>query len=398
MLRFFSDKSLINIYTLPFLVMPFFLIIRNWGENYFIIAFPDLLLLLPIIYFSFNQKFKFDYETTVISVSLFLLILFSIINLTVQNHLSLISLVLFIREIILPLLFLIVFLNVIEKTNSIALNSLKISIASFFAVSFFSLLNYFGLISYNESFSYLNPYVSYGQIQLKRDVFNLGFDIYRLNPLMGGAIGSIAAISLATSIFILKENLFNNFFKLIISIVLLTVSFLTQSFSVIPIIILAFYFLIKFEIKIFSLILFLLFILFFDFQILNKFFSYFKIIFLQCLNAINNFTLPEFLFGLGPRFFNNHIAIISPKLMTDSGIFRIFFEFGIIVFILKIFFLFNLIFKFIKIKINTNKYLYLFFLFSFLIIIHGNIFLLKPLNLYFYSLIGYIYYNIKVRN
>lgn len=396
MLKFFSDKPLVNIYTLPFLVFPFNFIMRNWDpNNYFIIALPDLLIFFPIIYFFFKNKFHFNYEITLISISLFLMIFFSLINLAIQNQLNLISLILLFREIILPILFLIIFFNLINNSNSIALNAIKLSISSIAIVSFISLLNYFEFISFNESYSTLNPAHTFHISAITRDVFNFGFEIPRLNPLMGGAIGSIAAILVSTSFFILGENFFKNFIKISISLILFITSFFTQSYSGIFILILALIFFTNFYIKIFLIFLFCIIISFYKFSLINEFIYYLKIILLSLFDAINKFSFSEILFGLGPRFYNNYIEIIHPKLITDSGIFRIFFEFGIIVFILKILFLLNLIFKLINDKFD-RKYLYLFLLISFLIIIHGNIFLLKPLNLYFYSLLGYIYYNIKI--
>lgn len=390
---FFLLKDFLLI--LPFIVYPFHLLLRNnFSDSIVVNILPEIIFFLAFLR-SINYLTKnFFLRREILFLSLFTIL----IMLSYFYHLefNLYQFLYFNKIYILPLIFLMLFFTIFRNNKQILNESFKFSIISYFVVSILTLLNYTDVISLNTNLKYLHKYVL--DTFLDKDAgrlinfFDYTFYPKRLNTLHGGgAVGSSAAILLSLSLSFLFYNKNFNFINIFMIFTLTLVSLLTISFSILLVIIyfIFFRFLIKktLNILLFSTIIFFV-LFYYEFSFLDhrQGIYYILDIIFSNLNFIYEYDFHEFLFGKGPyisaSFYQNVVNI-----PIDSGIFRIFFEFGIIVFLIYLIIIIYPYFIFIKYNLFKDRCLFIFLYTVLISLIHGNIPMSSP-----YFLLFSVYY------
>ena len=368
------------------MVYPFMFLIRAPNvENIFFSILPDILVVISIIYhclfFQFKKRLWFFYSFLLIYACLvFIFLMLSLDNL---NYIFIVT-----RQFILPLAFLIVFIDISQRKFDIPLQALTISILFFSVVCFFSILNIFGILPIRPDIPELSPFLNFTSSEadaLKfsgREIF--GLNLPRLNTFTGGAVGSASAILFylgLLSVFSLNKQMY--IFK-ICGFFLLLASAMTVSNSIL------------FSIIIFVSINYLIYkkyllvLLAFPLAILFMFsatssvgspIEYFKetslsgfIIYLQNADPI------DYLIGIGPRLVSQGFEFVPEGFIIDAGILRVFIETGIITFMLFLYFNYMVLRLAIK-NLSSSRSeikIYLSILILFLVLVHGNITILPP--------------------
>lgn len=390
---FFLSKDFLLI--LSFIIYPFHLLLRNsFSDSFIVKLLPEIIFFMAFLrFFSFFKKNFFFGRVNII---FFLLMILIILSYFYHLEFNLYQFLYFNRIYILPLIFLIFFFTISIKNNDILNKSFKISIISYFVISILTLLNYTDLILLNNDSLYLRKYVLDINFELdtirQLNFFDVPYFLKRLNILHGGgAVGSSAAIllSLFFSFLFYKKNL--NLINIFIMVTLAIVSLLTISFSILLVIIYFIFF--RFVIKKISYILLLSLIIFFvlfykeyDFLDHRQGIYYILDIIFSNLNFIYEYNFHEFIFGKGPNILNpDHQNYVN--IPIDSGIFRIFFEFGAIVFLIYLIILIYPYLIFIKKNLSKESCLFIFLYTVLISLIHGNIPMSSP-----YFLLFSVYY------
>jgi hypothetical protein len=233
-----------------------------------------------------------------------------------------------------------------------------------------------------------------GLLPAGRDVSFFDFSYYfkRLNILHGGgSLGSSAAILLSLSLSFLFYNKNFNFINIFMMLTLAVVSLLSISFSILIVIIYFIFF--RYVIKKTSYILLLSAIIFFilfykEYNFLDKRQGIYYIldVIFSNLNFIYNYDFHEFLFGRGP-YFRNLGYQNNLNIPIDSGIFRVYFEFGAIVFLIYLIIIIYPYLVFIKNDLSKGSCLFIFLYTVIISLIHGNIPMSSP-----YFLLFSLYY------
>ena len=104
------------------------------------------------------------------------------------------------------------------------------------------------------------------------------------------------------------------------------------------------------------------------------------------LNFIYKYDFHEFIFGRGPNILNLDYQNYA-NIPIDSGIFRIFFEFGAIVFLIYLIIIIYPYLIFIKNNLSKESCLFIFLYTVLISLIHGNIPMSSP-----YFLLFSVYY------
>jgi hypothetical protein len=283
----------------------------------------------------------------------------------------------------------IIFINASLKKNELPLEALKICICSFGITSIIALLNYFGFIKKiiinpdsgtRSSVICLNEKV--------RTFFCSETDFLpRLDPLISGSIGSVAAILLTLSIVCIflcdRTNRLKYF-----SLPLFAVSFLSLSVSIL-ISIAYLLLIIALRYKFFKpsiLILIIFFVIFFitKFNIFLEYspYAYFlSTIVNATLNHFANVELINIFFGSGPIIDSLMFEYFPKNYIIDVGIFRVAIENGIFIFIFFLAILFYILNKAFWLVINFPSNFNLSLLFILLVslsIVHSNAFFTYP--------------------
>jgi len=293
-----------------------------------------------------------------------------------------------VRQFILPLAFLIVFVDISQRKLDIPLQALSISIMFFSFVCLLSILNIFGFLPIQGDIPELSPFLHFSNSEadvLKfsgREIF--GLNIPRLNTFTGGAIGSASAILFylgLLSIFSLNKQMYIfkicGFFLLLASAMTVSNSIL---FSIIIFVSINYLIYKKYLLVLLAILLAILF-MFSATSSVGSPIEYFKetslsgfIIYLQDADPI------DYLIGIGPRLVSQGFEFVPEGFVIDAGILRVFIETGIITFMLFLYFNYLVLRLAIKNFSSSRKELniYLSIFILFLILIHGNITILPP--------------------
>lgn len=390
-----------NIALLPFYFYPFYFLFKNqYPEISIFSILPEISVLISFIYIFFEQKIK------ICEKHLIFLILLLSFSLTFFNFLSILDIYFLpalIRQYSLPLIFLVFFITASLNNHKLPREAFRICIIAYGVIATIALLNYFDIINifqttFNREFTGCSTKI--GQTFLPCKDLKV---IFRLNPLLGGSVGTAASILCVLAIVIILNFKKTDRHLILFVIPLIFTIFFALSFStVIPIsitigvIILSKY---SMYLKQISLILVIIFILFMSKLGLygeKSTFMYFKLTVLDGL--INFYSKVDFInifFGSGPVINSNKFEYFPNNFIQDIGILRVLTETGIFNFTILILILFYVLKKNIwlisNIPSNFNKSLLIMFL-SLLSSFHTIIFLTIP----FYPLFVMIVSNIIV--
>jgi hypothetical protein len=390
---FFLSRDFLLI--LPFIIYPFHLLLRNnFSDSIVVKILPEIIFFFVFIRFFSYFKAKFFFGR--VNIFFFLLMILIILSYFYHLEFNFYQFFYYAKIYVLPLIFLIFFFTISINNNNILNKSFKFSIISYFVISILTLLNYTEITLLSANLKYLHKYVydSLTSLPAGRFVnfFDFSYYVKRLNILHGGgSVGSSAAILLSLSLSFLFYNKNFNFINIFMMLTLAVVSLLSISFSILIVIIYFIFF--RYVIKKTSYILLLSAIIFFilfykEYIFLGQrqgIYYILDVIFLN-LNFIYKFDFYEFLFGKGPNILNldyqNYVNI-----PIDSGIFRIFFEFGAIVFLIYLIIIIYPYLVFIKNDLSKESCLFIFLYTVLISLIHGNIPMSSP-----YFLLFSVYY------
>jgi hypothetical protein len=383
---------------LTFLIYPMMFIIKIPDHtNPFFIIFPDVVALLSIFSYSLatlNKDLTPKNKNVTICLLILMILNFKILFL---HTLSLEAIPLIFRQYIMPIIFATIFLNASESDENLVSVASMVSLLSYSFVSIVSLLNYFSLITVPPVFEEVYPWVNYlrsfeENVNHGRSLFGSDL-IMRLNPMLGGALGSSAGILMTLSMIALfnVDNGIHYSFKILLSLVLALAAILTISNSIIlPIIIwvvLYSYLNVGKIIIIPSLILVFIIVntvQFIGISIIDYFYESFII---NIYDAINGVSINSFLFGNGPKFTSNFYVNNTVEYSGDIGIFRVLMESGFIVFTVFLLILFMIVKKYFEYgnkSILNKKFPYILLFFVMIFSIHTNLIFTAP----FYPLFG----------
>lgn len=381
-------------YLLPFYIYPFMFVIRNQDpENILIILLPELTILIAAVFFLLRRKLCSDQINLFFSLILFSFIISFI---SFLHILEVFFIPAIIRQYILPILFLVIFINASLKKNELPFEALKICIYSFSIISIIALFNYFNIIeipAVNNSLRARSTILCLSEFAATLLNCSELNQIQRLDPLVSGSVGSAAAILFMlglVSIFLSSKN--NKYLKYF-SLPLILSSILTLSVSILfPIIYFVMIILIKYK-KYFKILLITLAII--SFLILTNLSMYgersgYEYLNSSILNALTNhfakIDISAFLFGSGPIIDSNRYKYFPENFVIDVGILRVFLENGFLVFVffasILIYFLKKNYWLAINLPSNYNRSL-LFILLVLLSMVHSNWFITPPFMIIF---------------
>lgn len=394
-------------YLLPFYIYPFMFVIQNQdAENILIKLLPDLTMIIAIIFFLLKRKIHL-YQ---INLYFFLLLFAFLICFSSYFHImEVIFIPALLRQYILPVLFLVIFINESLNKNELPFEALKICIYSFSIISIIALLNYYSIIDIIAVNSTLGLRPSFFcQNEFTANLFNCNEfgKGQRLDPLVSGSVGSAAAISFMlglVSIFLSNKN--NKHLKYF-SIPLILSSILTLSVSILfPIIYFALIILLKyknfFKISIISFIL----VSFLVFTNLSLFgeksgYDYLNSTILKALSEhFTKIDASAILFGSGPIIFSNRFKYFPENFIVDVGILRVFLENGLLIFVIFAAILFYLIKMnyWLAVNLPSNYNRSLLYIFLVLIsLVHSNWFITPPFMIIFIIIISGIVVQYKL--
>lgn len=390
-----------NIVLLPFYSYPFVFILKNqYPENIIFSVLPEISVLISFVYIFIDQKIKR------LEKDFIFLVLLLAFSLTFSNFILILDIYFLpalIRQYSFPLIFLVFFIIVSLKNNKLPKEAFKICIIAYGFVAIIALLNYFDAINilhstFNREFIGCSSNI--GQTILPCKDLKI---LWRLNPLLGGSIGTAASIlCVLTIVIILNFKTTGSHLIIFVVPLIFTILFALSFSTIIPIaitigvIVLSKYRMYLKPILIILVITFALFITKVGLFAEESIFMYFK---LTVLNGLIDFyskiDLINVFFGSGPIINSNKFEYFPENFLQDVGILRILTEAGIFNFFLIILILLYVLKKNIWLisnyPSNFNKSLLIMFL-SLLSSFHSIIFLTIP----FYPLFVMIVSNIIV--
>lgn len=349
-----------SVFLLPFYISPFMLIIKYQNpESLLILLLPELTLFIAIIFFLFNRKIYLYEKNLFYFLSLFsLLITFS----GFLHILEIFLLPALIRQYVLPILFLIIFINASLKKNELPLEALKICIYSFSIVSIIALLNYFNFVEE----IILNPILGFRyNLICSSDIVRISLcsetnSIPRLDLLISGSTGSASAIFIMLGIVCILLRDKANHLKYF-SLPLFAASFFSSSVSILfPIIYLFLVILLGYKFFKIAIVFFVI----FSFLLLTNLpifgFDSGYIYFISTLgsqtsNLLANLKLSDIFFGYGPIIESSLFRTIVMGSLGDVGIFRIALENGFFLFIFFLLILFYILNKALWLTTNLSS-------------------------------------------
>lgn len=381
-----------NIYILPCIYLPFMFLVRNQDKDSLVIAIlPDITVVVAIIYFII--KLAEGQKISILQIRIFIFGLASFL-LSVAHLQDFSSILVLVRHILIPPLFLMAIIGGLRESNEMIKNALVLSINSYFITSILALLNYFQLIQLNQEFIPLFPYLSYDTekaLEQNLDALsraNAYFSLPRLKLPSGNALGSTAAIIAALGIVLLLfKPVKSVIFRSIAALILLATSILTLSNSILIPVVLAmpFYFRNiakrKLNIIIFSVLSIYILSLSAIFVEVNAMTYFLNTVMAGFFKVLSNLNFLSLMIGYGPDINSMEHLNIAKDAVTDIGIFRVFAEYGLFVFLIYVTLLISIFKNGVKgwknsSLIGSNFHLYIFLVYLFLV--HGNIIMIAP--------------------
>ena len=387
-----------ELFRLTFLLYPFMFLIKIPDHtNVFLITLPDIVSLLSISFYLASNVTKDPVlKHRNLTTCLVILIVLNI-SIPLLHVLSIEVAPVIFRQYIIPIIFALVFLQASEKVESLVSKALTVSILSFSIVAAVSILNYLGIFTIPPVFEDVFPYVNYlrsleGATMLGRSLAG-GDMALRLNPMLGGALGSSAAILMTLSIIALLKfrHGVHRGLLFVPAIFLGVAAILTISSSILfPIII---GIMLYTYIRLGKLILLPAFIVVFviintiEFTNISVFDYFYNSFIMNISNALDGNTITSFLFGNGPKFSTTLYSYPSREYSVDIGIFRVLLESGILnftVFITLIYLMIKQYFKNDTRLLLMQKFPFIFLFLVMVSTIHTNLLFTAP----FYPLFG----------
>lgn len=390
--------KLANIALLPFYFYPFLIIFKTQYPDYLLFSvLPEISILISFIYIFFDQKIK---KSEKYLYFLVLLLSFSLIFSNFLFIFDIYFLPALIRQYALPIIFLVFFIGVSLNNHQLPREAFRICIIAYGLIAIIAFLNYFDLINILQGnvFRYF--------LGCSNDIFQTIFPcknlaLLRLNPLLGGSIGTSASILLMLAIVIILNFKIKDGLIFYFTIPLIFSAFFSISFStIIPITFtIAVLIFSKFrmyfkQIFIGLIIFFILFISNFSFGGEQNFLTYFQLTVLNSLiEHYSKIDLINIFFGSGPIINSNKFGYFPDHFIQDIGILRILTETGVfnffLVILMLLYFLKKVIWLVFYYPSNYNKSLLIMFL-TLISSFHAIIFLTIP----FYPLFVMIASNI----
>jgi len=366
--------------------------------NVFLIALPDIVSLLSILFYLASMIANKDLTINHRNLTTCLAILIVLnISIPLLHVLSIEAIPVIFRQYIIPIVFALVFLNASEKDESLVSTALTVSILSFSIVAAVSTLNYLGIFTIPPVFEDVYPTVNYLRSLEDNTIYGrslLGSDtLMRMNPMLGGALGSSAGILMTLSIITLLKfgHGIHSGLRFVPAIFLGVAAILTISSSIFfPII---FGIMLYVYIRLGNLILVPGFIVVFVIINIVEFTNvsiadyFYDAFIMNIFNTLDGNTITSFLFGNGPKFASSFYSYSSREYSGDIGIFRVLVESGIVTFTALIMLIYLMIKKYFKNGTDLLLMQKFPFIFIFLVMIssiHTNLLFTAP----FYPLFG----------
>jgi hypothetical protein len=341
-----AKQSAKKIILLPFYLFPFIFLIRAQSpDNLILSILPDLTVVLAIVYnlffFKLNKK-----DSTLFGLIILLSVLTFFINLIHVGEFRYFAIIF--RQYVLPLAFLMVFINSTKIHSDLPEEALFISILSFSLVATLSLMNITGIIFIPRSMEALYPFLNYVENtdnikQISRSIGDFSFP--RLNIFTGGALGSSAALFFILGLIaFFKLESKRSWVPKILAIPLLLASLACLSVSILTAVVgfvIAFYFLRK--ASMFNLSGGILGMVGVVYLLINGSImgispaEYFiESSLSEFIKFVSKLNFLELMFGVGPRLTSTGFEFIPENFIIDVGVFRVFVESGAIVFLVFI--------------------------------------------------------------
>ncbi|HKZ16128.1 MAG TPA: hypothetical protein VJ161_01510 [Geobacteraceae bacterium] len=393
------NKNMTLLY--PFAIFPFKFVIRAPDfDGVFLVVLPDIIVLTTIIIYILqvlSTKLTMRRKRLALSVLLLLHIFFS--ALILYFHVFDIGYIpILIRTYFLPLLFLFVMIRASLDDGMLPQHALRIFVISITFVACLALSQYFSIIKIPSNEQYLQPlFLSAGNKEgslryASRAVIVLG-DVFRINLLTGGGIGSSGAVFVLVSILCFAGLIsgINRIMLYVMGFVCFFAGLLSASTSVI-IPISVFILLLNLPKRKQSLFKSLLLLL----STLPLLYAIYKVEIINDTSAINyympiaydvmtesfsNVNLNSILFGTGPAIFSSGYELVPDRYIIDVGIFLVLQETGFFNFIVFFSFLLGVIYVALKnIWKSSDKLaiLHAFPLITLCLLVHANFSIVAP--------------------
>lgn len=392
---FIVQQNKFFIYLYPFMVFPFMFLLRSSNlENIILKILPDLLVLIAVFYHLFFYRLQKNLWFYYVILLIYLILVFLTLMFAVAD---LKYLFVIIRQFLIPIFFLIIFIDISQHKNSLPLRSIKISILFFSIVCVISFLNIFGIAPIDPEIPELSPFLNFSNLEEDQMKFSgrefFGISLPRLNTFTGGAMGSASALLFCLGMISAFKSvqLKSRAYK-ISGLFLLAASVMTISNSILISIFIFFVFNYLIYKKYANLFLFstmliiasyIIFVQ--NFIFLIPAFEYLKETSLAAFyNYLLNSSYTDYLFGKGPRIVSDGYNFIPDDFIIDIGIFRVFIESGIFTFLFFLFFnylVFKTALKILhkdKITSPSSITIYMTIFILFMLLIHGNMTILPP--------------------
>ena len=370
----------------PFFLYPFMFLLRDQDTaNKLLTIIPDVSVLAAILIYLIRNKFKLTKKLHLIIMSIYAAVTFIIAMVHVgQIHFFPIIL----RQYLLPICFLVIFVDASYRSPKLPADAMKISVVSFAIVGILSLLNFFNIWIINGTIEELYPYLNYiSDVQLidnskaiaRSNEFLL---LPRINLFSGGSYGSSAALLFTLGLlpFVATRIVFNWKYRFA-SFVLIVTSLMTFSVSIfISIAALLFIALMTNKYKI--IIFLVLIVTIYSLLNISVFVGKSPLAYLNdtSINGViayfEQLDFVSFMFGSGPSLHSVGYEFEPELFITDVGIVRVFTELGFASFFIFLLFLLlvfrrGLLALFNIYEEDGREYLLL--LIVFILLIHGNI-------------------------
>ncbi len=332
----------------PFAIFPFKFLIRAPDFNeVFLVVLPDIIVLTTIVIYIFkvlSTKLTMRRKRLALSVLLLLHIFFSVLILYFHVF-DIWYIPILIRTYFLPLLFFFVMIRVSLDDGMLPQLALRLFVISITFVACLALLQYFSIVIIPSNEPYLQPlFLSAGHEEgglqnVSRAVILLG-DVFRINLLTGGGIGSSGAVFVLVSILCFAGLIsgINRIMLYVMGFVCFFAGLLSASTSVIiPIsVFILLQNLPKKKHSFFKSFLLLS-------SILPLLYALYKIDIINDTSAINyfmpiaydvitesfsNVNLNSIFFGTGPAIFSKGYELVPDRYIIDVGIFLVLQETG----------------------------------------------------------------------
>lgn len=196
-----SLRSPRSVGLMPFVVYPFMFLIRARDpENVGLVLMPDIVAIAACVYYFSSRSRRRSWSRLVPMLCVYALAV-SLLNLVHVGDVRFIPVIA--RQYALPVFFVAGFLLRASRDTSLPGKALRLSIASYSLVCLLSLLNVMGRVRVEPSIEALYPYLNYVHdsepIGGARSIGNIS-SVPRLNPFLGGALGSSAGVLLALAL------------------------------------------------------------------------------------------------------------------------------------------------------------------------------------------------------